>query len=89
MKRGINSAESAFKWRKGQISFDNQSMQNIIRKLENCYDVRIVVRNKHILQGRYTGTFAIRDGVSHILDVLSTYEHFSYTLEKDNQIIIY
>ena len=89
MKRGINSAESAFKWRRGQISFDNQSMQNIIRKLENCYDVRIVVRNKHILQGRYTGTFAVRDGVSHILDVLSTYEHFSYTLEKDNQIIIY
>ena len=75
MKRGLNASESAFKWRKGQICFDNQSMQNI-------------VHNKNILQSRYTGTFSVRDGVSHILDVLSTYEHFSYTLEKDNRIII-
>ena len=63
-------------------------MQNIIRKLESSYDVRIIVHNKNILQSRYTGTFSVRDGVSHILDVLSTYEHFSYTLEKDNRIII-
>ena len=88
MKRGLNASESAFKWRKGQICFDNQSMQNIIRKLESSYDVRIIVHNKNILQSRYTGTFSVRDGVSHILDVLSTYEHFSYTLEKDNRIII-
>ena len=88
MKRGLNASESAFKWRKGQICFDNQSMQSIIRKLESSYDVRIIVHNKNILQSRYTGTFSVRDGVSHILDVLSTYEHFSYTLEKDNRIII-
>lgn len=88
MKRGLNASESVFKWRKGQICFDNQSMQSIIRKLESSYDVRIIVHNKNILQSRYTGTFSVRDGVSHILDVLSTYEHFSYTLEKDNRIII-
>ena len=89
MKRSMSTAESAFKWRKGQISFENRSMAEIIRKLETCYDIKIIVHNKSILQSRYTGTFAVHDGISHILNVLSTYDKFTYVLEKDNKIIIY
>ncbi len=89
MKRSMNTIESAFKWRRGQISFENRSMTEIIRKLEACYDVKIIVYNKRILQSRYTGTFAVHDGISHILDVLSAYDKFAYTLENDNKIIIY
>ena len=89
MKRSMSTIESAFKWRKGQISFENRSMAEIIRKLETCYDVKIIVHNKSILQSRYTGTFAVHDGISHILNVLSTYDKFTYVLEKDNKIIIY
>ena len=88
IKKNLDFTEDEFKWRKGQISFDNLSMQEIIHKLEIYYDVKIIVKRKGILKNSYTGTFAVHDGISHILNVLSAYDKFEYIIEKDNIIII-
>lgn len=76
-----------FLWKKGIISFDNERVEDILKKLELYYDIRIENRNKQIMDMRYTGKFRTKDGIEHVLNVLQVPTGLRYKKDNENNII--
>ena len=71
-----------FLWKDGVYSFVDEPLSEIIKKLENYYDVKIVVQTPSILNTIYTGKFRQQDGVDLILKMLQIIHPFRVT-KKD------
>ncbi|MDR3141443.1 MAG: FecR domain-containing protein [Tannerellaceae bacterium] len=59
-----------FLWREGIYSFENETLSNILKKLELYYDIKIEVKDPAILKWKYTVKFRQRDGIDEILRAL-------------------
>lgn len=77
-----------FMWKDGLICFENETMENMLKKLELYYDVKIVVNNKKILANKYTGKFRTKDGIGHVLRVLQLSNKFTYVKDDDKNVIV-
>lgn len=77
-----------FQWREGLISFDQETMDDIFKKIELFYGVRVICHNSNLLVNHYSGKFRIRDGVEHIVKVLQLDNHFDYSISADRSTII-
>ncbi|MDY3070312.1 MAG: FecR domain-containing protein [Parabacteroides sp.] len=78
-----------FKWKEGLLCFENESIKELMDKLELYYDIKIDVRRPSLLKYNYTGKFRIKDGVEHVLKVLQLKHSFSYVIDNEsNKIII-
>jgi ferric-dicitrate binding protein FerR (iron transport regulator) len=76
-------------WKEGIYSFKKEKLKQIIEKLELYYDVRIVVKNRHLLDYEYTGKFRQCDGVMEILRIIQQIHPFQLKMEEDmNRITI-
>lgn len=76
-----------FKWREGLICFEKENLVSLFAKLELYYDIRIINKNKSLMEGAYTGKFRIRDGIEHVLRVLQLKHQFKYTKDDDTNVI--
>lgn len=78
-----------FKWKEGLLCFENESIKNLLEKLELYYDIKFDVQRPTLLEHNYTGKFRIKDGVEHVLKVLQLKHHFSYVINNEtNRILI-
>ncbi|MDR2919002.1 MAG: DUF4974 domain-containing protein [Tannerella sp.] len=77
-----------FLWKKGIISFDHERIEDILKKLELYYDIRIENQNKSITNMRYTGKFRTNDGLKHILDVLQVPTGLQYQKDNENNFVL-
>ncbi len=78
-----------FLWKEGIISFDNESFQEMVKKLELYFDLTIDVNNDGFRKYRCTGKFRTKDGVDHILKVLQLNNKFNFKVDdKLNKIVI-
>lgn len=76
-------------WREGIYSFRKQKMGSIIKKLELYYDVKIIVKDKEILEYEYVGKFRQRDGVLEILRLIQRIHKFNISKDDTlNQIVL-
>lgn len=80
-------ATDYFRWREGLICFDNISLRDMLEKLKLYYDVEFAVENPQILDVHYTGKFRTRDGIEHVMRVLSLSNKFHYTKDEDRNIV--
>lgn len=81
--------DDAFLWKQGIISFHDESVEDIFRRLESFYDIKIINKNKQLLEKHYTGKFKMKDGIEQILKVLKYSSDFQYYYNmEDNEIII-
>ncbi len=85
-KSGITHS-AYFLWKDGIISFDDETFQEIVSKLELYFDLRIDVKNDRTLRYRYTGKFRSKDGVEHILKVLQLRQKFTYSVDEKLNVI--
>ena len=77
-----------FKWKEGLFCFEDESIQDLIDKLQLYYDIQIDVQRPALLQYRYSGKFRIKDGVEHVLKVLQLKHKFTYTKNEEENLII-
>lgn len=83
------SDHTYFKWREGLFCFENETIENLIEKIQLYYDVKIEIQRPSLLAYRYSGKFRIKDGIEHVLKVLQLKHKFLYTIEEEgNRIII-
>ena len=76
-------------WREGIYTFKRQKLASIIKKLELYYDVKIIVKDKDILDYEYVGKFRQRDGVMEILRLIQRIHKFKINKDDDlNQIVL-
>lgn len=80
-------SHSHFEWRDGVISFENETMDNLLSELGHYYGVEIVIKNKNVLHDKYSGRFKAKDGVDQALRVLKLRSNFNYERE-DGYIVI-
>ena len=76
-------------WREGIYTFKRQKLASIIKKLELYYDVKIIVKDKEILDYEYVGKFRQRAGVMEILRLIQRIHKFKINKDDDlNQIVL-
>lgn len=63
-------------WREGIYSFENEPLEDIIKKLQLYYDLTIIVEDPDILNVQYTGKFRQRDGIDEILRIIQKIHPF-------------
>lgn len=74
-------------WKEGIIYFDNETVQEIMKKLELYFDIKIDLQNKSIITHRYSGKFRTKDGVEQVLKVLQLKHKFKYTRDDSTNTI--
>jgi ferric-dicitrate binding protein FerR (iron transport regulator) len=72
-----------FLWRKGIINFENERVEDILKRLQLYYDIDIRNENTSVNDMRYTGKFRTKDGIEHVLNVLKIPTGLRY--HKDNE----
>jgi ferric-dicitrate binding protein FerR (iron transport regulator) len=81
-------SEEDFLWRRGIYEFENESLNEIFKKLESYYQTQIIVRNTDISQYKCTGKFRQRDGIEHIIKVLRNSHEFNYQIDEETNTIV-
>ena len=81
------SDHDALLWRKGILSFENASFNDIFSKLETYYQVSFRVEDSSILERRSTCKFMTSDGIDCIMDVLLMGENLSCEFDIDERVI--
>ena len=76
-----------FLWKDGIISFENENLEALMKKLELYYDIKIQIKSQKISTKRFTGKFRTKDGVEHVLRVLQLSIDFIYEKDEQNNII--
>ena len=67
-------------WTKGILTFENEAMSNIIKKLERQYNIRIINQFEELGERRFTGMFDVED-IDRVLKTIQTHTRFSYQKE--------
>ncbi len=78
--------EPVISWTEGKLIFTDESLGNILQKLERKYDVQIIVNNGAINQLKYTGVLK-QVSIEQALRALQMTTGIQYTI-KDNLITI-
>lgn len=76
-----------FFWKDGIYNFNDEPFESIIKKLEQYYCVKIVVKDPAILDFEYTGKFFQLDGVDEILRIIQKIQLFKIEKDMENNII--
>lgn len=86
--RSVILDKNYFRWKKGLLCLDDESIGGLIDKLELYYDVKIIVQQASLMKYHYSGKFRISDGVEHVLKVLQLKHKFTYIEEEEQNLII-
>lgn len=82
--------EDDFLWRNGIYVFKNESLTNVFKKLEQYYQVEIIVKNNMVAGYKCTGKFRQKEGIEHIIKVLQSANDFRYKRDEEkNTIVVY
>ena len=73
-------------WTKGNLYFENETLQNIMQTLSRKYDIDIIIDSSNIVNDRFTGTIP-DGGIQNALNILKWTSSFGYILQ-DSVIII-
>ncbi|MDD4428096.1 MAG: FecR family protein [Paludibacter sp.] len=78
-----------FLWRDGLMSFKEKTLDDIVKRFEQQYGVKIVMNqeSKHLFRHSYTAKFRTSDGLDYNLDILKKTISFEQKRSNDNQII--
>lgn len=76
-----------FKWKEGLISFNHETVEHIMEKLQLYFDIKINVERTELLKYRYTGKFKTKDGIEQVFKVLQLEHKFKYTRNDELNLI--
>lgn len=67
-------------WTQGILSFENEEMSEIIKRLQRQFNIKIVNKHEELGERRFTGMFDEED-LDRILRTIQAHTHFSYSKE--------
>lgn len=86
--RSIESAGDIVGWIDGKIIFTNATLEEIAKKLERHYNVRISFSDETIKKERFNADFEATDNIYQIISILEATKKFTYKVQKSNREII-
>ncbi|MCC5931530.1 MAG: FecR domain-containing protein [Cyclobacteriaceae bacterium] len=86
LSSAIFDIEKKLAWQKGIIEFENAGIEEIVKRLEDWYDVQIEVRRKDFSGKGYTGRFQNKS-LDVVLEGISYVQGFDFEL-KNKKVVI-
>lgn len=80
-------AESYVKWTNEDIYFDDVSIKDVARQLQERFGITIIFSNEQIKTCKFSATFLKSQSLSQILNVISEFNSIKYQF-KDNKTVI-
>lgn len=80
IKTDVSDLHKYTAWIDGRIVFFNDPIQTVVKKLENWYNVDIVISDKQLGNYRFTGTF-IDEPLEQVLNMLSLASSMTYVIQ--------
>ena len=85
---GIEDSSSVICWRDGLVNLTDLPFDQLMRRFEKVYNVKIVIERREMPQIRYSrGKVRVSDGVDHALEMLSRASDFSWKHDRNSNII--
>ncbi len=81
-----DSSNAETSWVYNKLSFDNEKIDRVFSKIEQWYDIEIVVEDENIQSKHFTATFENKS-LKDVMEALALVLNFSYH-EKDGKMII-
>ena len=78
--------EIATSWKEGKLMFENEKLEDIAKRLERYYGVKIRIDNEELKQFRYTGTIK-KISIEQTIKALQIATSFDFAI-NDNEILI-
>ncbi|WP_029902811.1 FecR family protein [Prevotella sp. 10(H)] len=82
------TSENDYLWHKGIYNFEKAPLEEIVKKLELYYDVKIEIKNQKLLAKQYTGKFRQEDGPAEILRIIQKIHKFKIKDKKETNLFI-
>jgi ferric-dicitrate binding protein FerR (iron transport regulator) len=79
--------EEHISWRKGEFSFTNKPLKEIMKVLSRWYNVEIVIKNTKIGSVGFTGVISKNQSIEYILDIIKNTNNMTYKI-YDKKIVI-
>jgi len=84
MTKGTSDAAKSALWKTGKLSFENESMENILHNLERKFDVRFVIESKKIKSEIFSGSLNLNQSLNEILDYIDVDKKFERIYDGRN-----
>lgn len=84
----IKSEEEIVGWMDGKIIFTNATLEDIAKKLERHYNVRISFMDEKIKSERFNANFETPDNIYQIISILAATNKFTYQIEENRREIV-
>ncbi|HRZ97867.1 MAG TPA: FecR domain-containing protein [Paludibacter sp.] len=84
MTKGTSDAAKSAQWKTGKLSFENESMENILHNLERKFDVRFVIESKKIKSEIFSGSLNLNQSLNEILDYIDVDKKFERIYDGRN-----
>lgn len=86
----ISSTKAAYsaEWTNDRLYFDEALLPDIVKELERSYNIKITIADAALNSVRFYGNFRRREqSIREIMDVLSSTDKMTYTIEGKNIVI--
>lgn len=84
---GVERIEISTSWKEGRLVFDNAPMDEVIRKLERWFGVRVDILDGNILKNSFTADFE-SESLTQVLDAMKYTSDISYRVEG-RKVVLY
>lgn len=85
---GIEDSSSVICWRDGLVNLTDLPFEQLMRRFENVYNVKIVIERSDMPEIRYSrGKVRVSDGIDHALEMLSLASDFNWKHDRNSNSI--
>ena len=81
-------AESVIEWTNQDIYFDDVSIKDVAKQLQERFKVSIVFSNEQIKSCRFSATFMKDQSLSQILKVIGEFNHIKYQIKDNSKTVV-
>lgn len=81
------TVQSEISWKEQRLIFENETFEDLAKRLERWYNVNIRINDSKLLKNRYTGKFVNDEPLEQVLRVIEKTTPISYTIDKENVTI--
>jgi transmembrane sensor len=86
-KEKVLQIESVILWKEQKLIFENETLEEMARKLTRWYGKNIHIEDESLKRNRYSGKFIYNETIYQVLEVLSITTEIQYS-EKNHEIYI-
>lgn len=86
--RNVNPS-SVLAWKDGEFSFENETLESIMRQVSRWYDVEVTYENERLKKEIFGGSISRFSDVSKVLKMLELTRHVHFIInEKERSITV-